>query len=469
MRRATTLAVIGLLAGSALCVGIAPLLMPDGYSLVVNEVSETGAQGVLHAWVTHLGFLLFGFAVIVLAEETCRIWPEWARWAHRVFGGSVILTAVFSDSPWFERDYDLVEDMIHSVAAGFVGAAFTVGVLLLALWRGSMFTRTFDGFAALATLVIPTLMFFANDVAGAAERVMFAIAYLWYGGEALRALRAGPHHAGPGVDHMGVDDPPGTDGSLGARLSRLSAPVVTRVLSDPPRGWFDLRTTAHVAVGMLAASLTAIAAAPLFMPPSYSPVALSVSESAAQGVEHAWIARAGFLLFGLAVLLLASRAGRAWGRWGSIAHRTYGVAMIASAAFSHLPWEEGISADAFEDLLHSVAASAIGFAFTIGVLLVTILPRPRPVRVFDAIAVVAAVVIPMTMLNVEAIAGLLQRLLFLIGYLWYGLEAVRMRRDAASAVPAPSRRRERGVETPGPSPLPRTNTAGDDQPEGARP
>jgi hypothetical protein len=38
---------------------------------------------------------------------------------------------------------------------------------------------------------------------------------------------------------------------------------------------------------------------------------------------------------------------------------------------------------------------------------------------------VAAFVIPMVMFNVTGIAGLVQRALFGIGYLWYGMEAIR--------------------------------------------
>jgi hypothetical protein len=36
-----------------------------------------------------------------------------------------------------------------------------------------------------AALVIPLIMFYVPAVAGAAERLMFIIAYLWYGAEAI--------------------------------------------------------------------------------------------------------------------------------------------------------------------------------------------------------------------------------------------------------------------------------------------
>ena len=186
------------------------------------------------------------------------------------------------------------------------------------------------------------------------------------------------------------------------------------------------RMIAATVVAMLLASIAAVAIAPTLMPDSYSVVEHSISESAAQGVQGAWLARLGFLLLGFAVLTSASIAGERWGVWGRLTHWIYGVSMMGVAAFAHMPWED-IPYDAFEDFLHSVAAYGIGFAFTAGVLIVTFRREPgmRSARVFDWIAIVAAVVIPMTMFNVTGIAGLVQRVLFGIGYLWYGMEAIR--------------------------------------------
>jgi hypothetical protein len=47
---------------------------------------------------------------------------------------------------------------------------------------------------------------------------------------------------------------------------------------------------------LLLAAMAALALAPLLMPDSYSVLGHSVSESAAQGVDGAWLARLAFLL-----------------------------------------------------------------------------------------------------------------------------------------------------------------------------
>lgn len=200
------------------------------------------------------------------------------------------------------------------------------------------------------------------------------------------------------------------------------------------------RTGAGIALLLLASSLAAVAIAPTLMPDSYSWVEHSISESAAQGVPGAWLARLGLLLFGFAVLTLVAIAGSAWGLWGRLAHGFYGVSIIAAAAFAHRPWED-VPFDAFEDSLHSVASFGVGFAFTIGVIIVSLRrgPNAGPIRVLDALAVVSAVVIPMVMFNVSGIGGLVQRGMFLVAYLWYGVEAIQLARPKVQNIAGDSR------------------------------
>ncbi len=174
----------------------------------------------------------------------------------------------------------------------------------------------------------------------------------------------------------------------------------------------------------LGASLLCVAVAPVLMPRSYSIIEHSISESAAQRVEGVWLARAGLLLFGLGVLSLAG-ASR-WTLWSRMAHRGFGVAIISTAAFAHMPWED-VPYDEFEDLLHSIGSFAVGLSFVVGVVAVSV-ERGRAgwrPRVFDGVAIAASTVIPMIMFSVDGYAGLAQRLMFLIAYGWYGAEAWR--------------------------------------------
>jgi hypothetical protein len=198
-------------------------------------------------------------------------------------------------------------------------------------------------------------------------------------------------------------------------------------------GVLSRRAEAGLVLLLLVGSVVSVLFAPLLMPASYSIVEHSISESAAQGVEGAWLARLGFMMFGLAVLLLASIAGDRWGIWGRIAHRVWGVSMIGAAVFSHMPWLD-TPYDAFEDTLHSIASFAVGMSFIVGVLLVTFRrgPGAGPVRAFDWIAIGIALVVPLVMFNLTDVAGVVQRVMFAVAYTWYGLEGLRLARGRLS-------------------------------------
>ena len=209
-------------------------------------------------------------------------------------------------------------------------------------------------------------------------------------------------------------------------------------MAVPPRrarpvGPDDHRPKLPAAVGVLAclaASAVALAVAPVLMPASYSWVAHTTSESAAQGVAGAWLARLGFLALGFGVLVLSGPAGQLWGPLAAGLHTTFGVLMVAAAAFSARPWEPGLPFDPIEDVLHSVAANAMGFAFAFGVVAVgwRIWRDAGGLRWRDMTAVAAAVVFPLTMVGFDGYTGMLQRPIFVVAYLWYGAEALRLLR-----------------------------------------
>jgi hypothetical protein len=178
-------------------------------------------------------------------------------------------------------------------------------------------------------------------------------------------------------------------------------------------------------VTLLVLSAGALTAAPFFMPTGYAWIIHTTSESAAQGLEGAWVARLGFLAFGMAVVGLAGASRATWGRGVVVFHLLFGVGLIATATFSHRPWLPEVPFDPIEDLLHSFAATAMGFAFAIGVALrlVQRVVEGGRGRVLDVAALVAATAIPAIMAFEPDVAGLVQRLMFLVAYAWYGSAA----------------------------------------------
>lgn len=80
-----------------------------------------------------------------------------------------------------------------------------------------------------------------------------------------------------------------------------------------------------LSIGLLIISFLALSLAPLNMPASYSWLRHTTSESAAQGIEGAWLARLGFLLFGLTVLWLSERLIDEWPPLVRLLHGVWAV------------------------------------------------------------------------------------------------------------------------------------------------
>ncbi len=205
-----------------------------------------------------------------------------------------------------------------------------------------------------------------------------------------------------------------------------------------------MKTATTLGIVGLVSSLVALALAPLALDPSYSWLEHTTSESGGQGVDGAWVARTGFLFFGLAVVWIALQARDRWGRTATVFHMTFAVCMIAVAAYSLRAWFPDAPFDTTEDALHSVAATVMGFAFALGVtaVAVRIQRSGHHWRILDGVAVLASIGLPIGMGMFGEIDGGLQRLMFLIAYIWYAREAIQADQIPRSTHPTTSRRHQ---------------------------
>lgn len=189
--RALLPAVIALLVASAALVVLAAWAMPEGYSWIALSISESAAQAQRHGWIARLSFLCFGAAVLLLSLSLRGRWPRLTYWCHLVFAASMFGAAAFSHSPWQPgAPDDPVEDFLHSVFASGMGFAFCAGVLARLLQRGpgAALGRSLDVAALLVATALPLLLASSSGAGGLMQRVVFAVAYLWYGHEALIGL-----------------------------------------------------------------------------------------------------------------------------------------------------------------------------------------------------------------------------------------------------------------------------------------
>ena len=187
------------------------------------------------------------------------------------------------------------------------------------------------------------------------------------------------------------------------------------------------RLTARLGLTSLLVSAVLVALAPLVMPSDYSWVSHSISESGAQGVGSAWVTRMGFLLLGLGVILVSLASIDRW-RWpGAVLNGAFGLLMMCAAVFSTHSWRTDQPFDEFESNVHSLVATVMGIAYGVGVLAALIGDRrmPRGQQVFSIIASLSSIVLPLGMWSMPEVAGVLQRTMFAIAYVWFAVEAVR--------------------------------------------
>lgn len=190
----------------------------------------------------------------------------------------------------------------------------------------------------------------------------------------------------------------------------------------PPE--LDTRQIARGASRLLVASVVCLALVPWVVSGSYSVVEHTLSEAAGQGVRGGWLARTGMILSAFAVFMLAATPALRWGPWSRLAHRLFGALTVFIAIFEDTPFFGGES-DRLEEWIHTVVTVAAGATFVIGVLAVMLEGRRlgRVPSAFDQAAVLAPLVLPLVMLQLDGIDGLAQRLMLAAGIWWYWLEA----------------------------------------------
>lgn len=199
------------------------------------------------------------------------------------------------------------------------------------------------------------------------------------------------------------------------QIKNLTRPFVIR----------NYRAVAWAVLVVLLCSLLALLFAPLLMPASYDWIRHTTSESAAQGIHGAWLARLGFMLYGLAVLVLAMAQRHYWGRAALLLHASFGMGMIGNAVFASRPWLAGVAFDHTEDLLHSWMSGLVGTAFSLGVLAI-LFQRDKAARLaksFDVVALGTSISVSLLMLLWADSNGLIQRIMFTVAYVWYAREA----------------------------------------------
>lgn len=188
-RRVALAGVITGLLMSATAFAFSPMLMPSSYSWIAHTLSQAAAQGQDGGWLSRLGFLLAGLAILRLTLSDVVDWMPLARQAHRITGALMLAAIAFADRSWdVTAPYDRVENIIHSAVATFIAISFTLGVLVVLYEKRVMTGRLplLESAVVAVQIAMPPMMLAWVEGTGLIERVMFGAAFLWYSWEVLR-------------------------------------------------------------------------------------------------------------------------------------------------------------------------------------------------------------------------------------------------------------------------------------------
>jgi hypothetical protein len=96
----------------------------------------------------------------------------------------------------------------------------------------------------------------------------------------------------------------------------------------------------------------------------------------------------------------------------------FGMGLIFTAIFQHAPINEAVAYNLFEDQIHSVSASIVGFSFTIFSISVAFIEETNKRRIIALLMGLLATGLSFLMFSVTELTGVWQRLMFMASFAW---------------------------------------------------
>jgi len=160
----------------------AQLAAVDGYTWYLNSISQLAAQAYSRAWIMRAGFIGFGILVQVAGINRMRASGPW--WYREIpimlYGLAILLSGIFSAEPFLEGvSYSAAEAHLHGIFATVAGITLVAATLVYALTDEPVSRRRVHWIALLAISGISLLFGSLTAVAGATQRVLWAVGFAW--------------------------------------------------------------------------------------------------------------------------------------------------------------------------------------------------------------------------------------------------------------------------------------------------
>ena len=181
---------IGLVVSAVMLAGAA-VVAGDGYSIVSNTISESGAQGSANPWVMRGGVLLTALSMFALTSRA-PTWSQGAKRWLRAYAASLVMLALFPESPWTGASHNEAIATLHTVFGVAATVAFVFGAMAVSRSRPEEAhgARLVDWVVIVSVVVIPQVMLLASAYDGLLQRFAVLLGYIWLLLEANRIVKA---------------------------------------------------------------------------------------------------------------------------------------------------------------------------------------------------------------------------------------------------------------------------------------
>ena len=161
------------------------------------------------------------------------------------------------------------------------------------------------------------------------------------------------------------------------------------------------------------------------MPAEYHWLQHTISDLAAQGLQHQRIMQLGFIGFGLLlnIGIISKLIATNEIFYPDVLIMLYGLSVLLSGFFSAAPFLEGVSYSIKQAKLHSIFAQAAGVFFSAGILFYLLFSSDPQEKIIHTIFLILVIGTSMAFgLEENGVIhlgrGLIQRILYLVSFIW---------------------------------------------------
>ena len=156
---------------------------------------------------------------------------------------------------------------------------------------------------------------------------------------------------------------------------------------------------------------------PFFSVEEYSIMRNTTSQLGSQDSPNAWVMNTVFALLGISAMIDGWRYMS--GYWlHKLAIIVFGLSLVMVAFFQHAPIIPDASFSVYEDNMHSTFATITGFSFVFLAVSAGFIEASRKRQILAFSIAVIAGLLSWLIFNIEELAGVWQRLMFIIMFAW---------------------------------------------------